>query len=88
MAEEGYTIMRPLYFDFPEDEEALAVSDEYMFGPKYLVCPVLAAGVSSMSVYLPENEGGWTDIRDGSHYGSGRVSVAVDLSAIPVFERN
>lgn len=88
VANEGYTIMRPLYFDFPEDEGALGISDEYMFGPKYLVCPVLAPGVSSMSVYLPENEGGWTDIRDGSHYGSGRVDVAVDLSAIPVFERN
>lgn len=88
VANEGYTIMRPLYFDFPEDEEALVISDEYMFGPKYLVCPVLAPGISSMSVYLPENEGGWTDIRDGAHYDCGRVTVAVDLSAIPVFERN
>ena len=88
VANEGYTIMRPLYFDFPEDEGALGISDEYMFGPKYLVCPVLAPGVSSMSVYLPENEGGWTDIRDGAHYACGRVTVAVDISAIPVFERN
>lgn len=88
VANEGYTIMRPLYFDFPEDEGALGISDEYMFGPKYLVCPVLAPGISSMSVYLPENEGGWTDIRDGAHYDCGRVTVAVDLSAIPVFERN
>ena len=88
VAKEGYTIMRPLYFDFPDDIAALGISDEYMFGPKYLVCPVLAPGISSMSVYLPENEGGWTDIRDGAHYDCGRVTVAVDLSAIPVFERN
>ena len=88
VAKEGYTIMRPLYFDFPDDIAALGISDEYMFGPKYLVCPVLAAGVTSMSVYLPENGGGWTDIRDGSHYESGRVTVSVDLNAIPVFERN
>ena len=81
-------MMRPLYFDFPKDEVATAISDEYMLGPRYLVCPVLAAGVKSMEVYLPETDGGWTDIRDGSHYEPGRQTVSVDINAIPVFERN
>ena len=88
VAEDGYTMMRPLYFDFSKDDVATAISDEYMLGPRYLVCPVLAAGVKSMEVYLPETEGGWTDIRDGSHYEPGRQTVSVDINAIPVFERN
>ena len=87
VAEEGYTLMRPLYFDFPSDACAPGISDEYMFGPRYLVCPVLAPGISSMRVYLPETEGGWTDIRDGKHYESGYQTVGVSLEAIPVFER-
>lgn len=86
VSEEGYTVMRPLVFDFPQDTEALRQDSEYMFGPDYLVCPVLEEGVSEWTVYLPANEGGWEDIRDGRHYDGGiHVTVPVDLEAIPVF---
>ena len=85
---EDYTLMRPLLFDFPQDEEALRQDGEWMFGSDYLVCPVTAGGVSGWTVYLPENEAGWEDIRNGSRYEGGRyVEVAVDLEAIPVFRR-
>ena len=78
--------MRPLVFDFPQDTEALRQDSEYMFGPDYLVCPVLEEGVSEWTVYLPANEGGWEDIRDNRHYEGGlHVTVPVDLEAIPVF---
>ena len=85
---EDYTLMRPLLFDFPHDEEALRQDGEWMFGSDYLVCPVTAGGISGWTVYLPENEAGWEDIRNGSRYEGGRyVEVAVDLEAIPVFRR-
>lgn len=88
VSEEGYTVMRPLVFDFPQDSEALRQDSEYMFGPDYLVCPVLEEGVSEWTVYLPVNDGGWEDIRDGRHYDGGTyVTVPVDLEAIPVFHR-
>ena len=88
VSEEGYTMMRPLVFDFADDAEALKQDCEFMFGDSMLVCPVTEAGVSSWRVYLPENEGGWTDFRTGKHYEGGRyVDVPVDLSAIPVFVR-
>ena len=85
---EDYTLMRPLIFDFPDDEEALKQDCEWMFGPDYLVCPVTEGGVSSWKVYLPENESGWEDIRSGARYDGGRYAeVPVDLEAIPVFRR-
>ncbi len=85
---EDYTLMRPLVFDFPQDEEALRQDCEWMFGPDYLVCPVTEGGVSSWSVYLPGNEAGWEDIRNGTRYEGGRrYDVPVDLEAIPVFRR-
>lgn len=88
VSSEGYTMMRPLVFDFPDDEEALRQDCEFMFGPDYLVCPVLEAGIDSMEVYLPQSQTGWTDIRDGSHYDGGQyLRVSVDLDAIPVFSR-
>ena len=83
-----YTLMRPLIFDFPQDEEALRQDCEWMFGPDYLVCPVTAGGVSTWSVYLPGNAAGWEDIRNGTRYEGGRrYDVPVDLEAIPVFRR-
>ena len=86
--DEDYTLMRPLVFDFPQDERALQQDCEWMFGPDYLVCPVTAGGVSSWTVYLPEIEGTWQDIRNGTKYTGGQsVDVPVDLEAIPVFRR-
>ena len=85
---EDYTLMRPLIFDFPQDEEALKQDCEWMFGTDYLVCPVTEGGVSSWKVYLPENPAGWEDVRDGSRLEGGRYAeVPVDLEAIPVFRR-
>ena len=86
--EEDYTLMRPLVFDFPDDAEALRQDCEFMFGPEYLVCPVTAPKVTAWRVYLPENEGGWEYLRDGSVYEGGRYAeVPVDLENIPVFKR-
>ena len=56
---ENYTMMRPLVFDFPDDEEALKQQTEYMFGPSLLICPVTEPGIKKMRVYLPEYEPGW-----------------------------
>ena len=88
VSEEDYTMMRPLVFDFPADEEALRQDCEFMFGPDYLVCPVTEGHVDSWRVYLPVNAGGWEYLKDGSHYEGGRyVDVPVDMENIPVFKR-
>ena len=36
---ENGTMMRPLVFDFPQDEKAAGIMDAYMFGPNLLICP-------------------------------------------------
>ena len=86
---EGYTMMRPLVFDFANDPEALKQKYEYMFGPELLISPVTEAGVSEWQTYLPKNEGGWRDYRTGQHYEGGQtVTTKVDKAHIPVFVRN
>ncbi len=88
VSEEGYTMMRPLVFDFCDDAEALRQDSEYMFGPKYLVCPVLEAGVTSWKVYLPANTGGWDDFWTNEHFEGGKYyDIPVTLENIPVFVR-
>jgi alpha-D-xyloside xylohydrolase len=37
---EGYTIMRGLPFDFPNDPTSTSIDNQFMFGPSILVCPV------------------------------------------------
>jgi alpha-D-xyloside xylohydrolase len=40
---EGYTLMRALPFDFPDDVKARNISDAFMFGPAFMVHPVTRA---------------------------------------------
>lgn len=89
IANEGYTLMRPLVFDFADDPEALAQKYEYMFGPSLLINPVTEPGVTSWRTYLPRHKGGWYDYRTGQHYEGGQtVTTAVDKGHIPVFVKS
>ena len=86
VTEEGYTLMRPLVFDFADDPEALKQKYEYMFGPAMLISPVTEPGVTQWKTYLPRNKGGWRDYHTGQHYEGGQtVTTPVDKSYIPVF---
>ena len=85
---EGYTLMRPLIFDFADDAEALRQPYEYMFGPSLLISPVTEPGVTEWKTYLPKSAGGWKDYRTGQHYDGGQtVTTLVDKAHIPVFVR-
>ena len=90
VAKEGGTLMRPLLFDFPDDEQALAQETEYMFGHDLLVCPVyqsLSAG--DVAVYLPKHPQGWKDYFTGKHYDGGQtIHLPATLEHIPVFKKN
>jgi alpha-D-xyloside xylohydrolase len=82
----GYTLMRPLVFDFADDPQALQQKYEYMFGPSLLVSPVTEPHVTQWQTYLPKNKEGWTDFRTGKHYEGGQT-VTTDAHRIPVFVR-
>ena len=89
VANEGYTLMRPLVFDFAADAEALRQKHEYMFGPSMLISPVTEPGVTEWRTYLPQQKGGWYDYHTGQHYDGGQyVTTPVTLERIPVFVRD
>ena len=82
----GSPVMRTMFYEFPEDPACWSCADQYMFGPKYLVAPVLWAGVTSRSVYLPA--GKWRDMNTGEVYEGGcTINAAAPVEIIPVFER-
>ncbi|KXJ86527.1 glycosyl hydrolase-like protein [Microdochium bolleyi] len=88
--EKGSPVMRTLFYEFPADKRCWNVSTQYMFGSKYLVCPVLKAGRRKMRVYLPVLEGGakWSEFEGKRSFEGGQdVEVECPLGTIPVFVR-
>lgn len=85
--ESGTPVIRTLFFEFPEDKTAWEVEDEYLYGSKYLVAPILYAGLSARRVYLPLGCD-WTDFESGVRYSGGQwIEVPCPLDMIPVFIR-
>jgi len=82
----GYTVMRPLVFDFQSDTMVYGITDQYMFGPAFLVNPVTTQGATSRSVYLPA--GTWYDFWAGSTLMGGSTMMAdAPLSQMPLYVR-
>ena len=80
--------MRGLFHDFPSDEQAWDVADQFLFGPSLLVAPVLEAGVRRREVYLPAGAS-WTALASGEVFDGGRwVQTDAPLGVIPVFARD
>ena len=86
--ETGAPVMRPLFYDFPEDGTAWRTEDCYMFGPDLLVAPVMEAGAAERTVYLPRGAV-WKDAWTGEMYEGGRtVTVPAPIDVIPVMIRD
>ena len=83
----GAPLMRPLFYDFPSDDQAWAVEDAYMFGPDVLVAPILSEGQRVRDVYLPVGTR-WTSHRSGQIFDGGQVvNEPAPLDHLPVFFR-
>ena len=85
--EKGTPIIRPLFYDFPEDIQCWEIEDAYMFGPEILVAPVTERGQRKKSVYLPAHKqwkNWWTD---EIFEGGKRICVDAPLDQIPLFRR-
>lgn len=84
--EEGTPLLRTMFFEFPEDAHCWELQDQYMFGQKYLVAPILKLGMRDREVYLPK--GKWQLTSNGETYtGPGNVLADAPLEYMPVFER-
>jgi hypothetical protein len=81
---QGYTIMRPLVMDYPSDVNARGILDQFLFGPAILVNPVIVAGATTRSVYLPAGQ--WIDFWTGNPLtGNQTITANAPLSEIPLY---
>ncbi|MCQ2064656.1 MAG: DUF5110 domain-containing protein [Bacteroidaceae bacterium] len=82
----GTPIMRGLVMDFTHDSIAREVSDQYMFGPSMMICPVVEYQARSRSVYLPEGRLWYDFYQDTVTYEGGCTIMAdAPYERIPVF---
>lgn len=80
----GAPLMRTMFYEFPDDETAWEISDQYMFGSRYLVAPIMEYGQRSRKVYLPS--GRWQALSGGDTVNGGMwITVDAPLEYIPVF---
>ena len=55
----GISVCRPLYYEYPESEEAYVYENEYFFGDDILVVPITEAavdGISAKEIWFPEGK--------------------------------
>jgi alpha-D-xyloside xylohydrolase len=85
--QKGTPVMRPLFYDFPQDKAAWECEDAYMFGPDLLVAPIMYEGMTKREVYLPAGAN-WKNVWTGEIVNGGStVEVDAPLAIIPVFAK-
>jgi len=86
-SEDGSPIMRAMFIDFPEDENAYSADEQYMFGRNILVAPVLEEGTVTKTVYFPEGE--WINFFNNEAVQGGRKVLAdAGVDEIPVYVKD
>ena len=85
--QKGTPLMRPLFFEEPNNLKLLTVCETYLWGNDFLVTPITKPGVTSTSVYFPKKNN-WFDFYSDKKQSTGMISnIAVVADHIPVFVR-
>ena len=86
LQEKGTPVLRPLWYEFPDDDSIADADDVAMLGPALLVAPVLEKGAATRETYLPA--GTWYDYDTGEAFvGPVTVTKRVTVSDAPLYVR-
>ncbi len=86
----GICMTRPMYYDYPENEEAYAMREQFMFGDDILATVIgqpadSLTGLASRTVWLPQGNQ-WYDMATGALYEGGETrTLAYTLDENPWF---
>ncbi|XP_033737359.1 lysosomal alpha-glucosidase-like [Pecten maximus] len=61
----GHTVVRPLFFEFPEDEITYSIDRQFLWGEALMISPVLIKDATTVDVYFPRCR--WYNFYNGSH---------------------
>jgi alpha-D-xyloside xylohydrolase len=84
----GSPVIRPLFYEFPEDDLCWDIKDAYLYGSDLLVAPICHAHDMTREVYLPKGAV-WTLAHTGDTYEGGQiVTIDAPLDTLPLFLRD
>lgn len=87
----GVAFLHPLYYDWPESDEAYANKGEYVFGSEMVVAPVTApvdatTQLEQQTVWIPAGE--WMESASGRRFtGPREVARSFSIDQVPVYVR-
>ena len=85
--DEGISLCRPMYYDYPRHENSYRYKTQYMFGDDILVAPIGEAmidGKSTVKVWLPEGDN-WFEWHTGTMLSGGQeVSREFTIEEYPI----
>lgn len=83
----GQPVMRPLWYEFPDDKLTYLISDQYMIGDDVLVAPIVKEGMRDRDLYLPAGTA-WINWWTGERLDGGKQHrVAAPLDRLPILVR-
>ena len=85
--QKGTPLMRPLFFEEPENTTLQTVAHTYLWGNDFLVHPITEAGKKSVDIYFPKNNSWFDFYSDAKYQGGSTANVATAVDHIPVFVR-
>ena len=80
-------IMRPLFWEFPDDPNGYAVDDQFLLGASLLVAPISKPGAVSRAVYLPAGSDWYDYWTKHTHAGGHYVTAPAPFDTLPLFVR-
>ena len=85
-AEYGVPVMRPMFYDYPDDEICYTLGEQYMFGDDILFAPITHQGQTEKNVYLPKGQ--WIRTTDKTEHTGGRtVKCRAEINEFIAFVR-
>jgi len=81
---DGIPLMRPMFFEYPDDPISYDIEDQFFFGSDIIVAPVLHQNTWIREVYLPQDD--WVHAFTGEEYRGGRsYEIPAAIEQIPAF---
>ncbi len=82
-SKKGYPIMRPMFFEYPEDEICYTLDTQYMFGDDIIFAPITEQGQTEKTVYIPDGE--WILTKDKKRYTKGTYTITANINEYIAF---
>jgi len=83
----GKPLMRPLFFEEPNNKALLSKSDGYFWGNDFLIYPITEKNLTKKEVYFPKSSN-WFDFYTGKKYEAGTIQkIELNKNNIPTFVR-